>query len=359
MRTPVAILGATGLVGQVFVERLATHALFRPAELIASPELAGRAYGDVVAWQRPTPLPAEVAGLELIAAPEELASKLAFSALDASVAAELEGRYADAGAFVFSNAASHRMDPDVPLVVPEVNAEHLALAAAQARPGAIVTNPNCSTIGLTLVLAPLARAFGLRRASVVSLQARSGAGLKNGRLMELENNVIPFIGGEEEKLATETQKIMGTLRESGSTLSIEPATLEVSATCTRVPVDHGHTLCLSVELERAASHGEVHAALASFRARPQELSLQSAPARPLRVFDAPDFPQPALHADLEGGMASAVARLRPDALFGEARDVSPRRGWKLVTLSHNLVRGAAGGSILNAELAIATGTLVL
>jgi len=355
---PVALLGATGLVGQQFARLLESHPQFRITRLFASPRSAGRTYADATTWALDGAPPAALAGQTVEAAtPAALAAlpaegiTIAFSALDATVATDLESAAANAGCTVFSNAASHRMAEDVPLIVPEVNAEHLALAATQPRAGAIITNPNCSTIGLTMLLAPLARVFGLSRVSLVSLQACSGAGLKEGKLLDIGPNVIPFIGGEEEKLQTETHKILGTLKDTSGGLKIQPSDLPVSATCTRVPVPHGHTLCLSIQLDIEVSAPDIVGALTSFRARPQELALPSAPVQPIHHFNEPDFPQPALHANLEGGMAIATGRLRPDPIFGEPETQARRRGWKLVTLSHNLIRGAAGGSILNAELA--------
>ena len=353
MRTPVAILGATGMVGQVFVRLLAEHPWFEPAELVASPELAGRPYVDAVAWQGPGPVPPAVSDAVLVAPPDRLTSPVAFSALGPGPARELEARYADAGTWVFSNARVHRMDPDVPLVVPEVNGEHLAAAPAQDRAGALVTNPNCSTIGLTLALAPLAP-FGLVRAGVVSLQALSGAGLKDGRLLELGDDLVPHIPGEEDKLEVESRKILGRLRDDGA---VADAPLVVSATTTRVPVSSGHSLCVSVELERATTAGELRSAWREFRGRPQELGLPTAPDPAVLLVDDEDGPRPALHRDAGGGMSVTVGRLRPEPLFGEPTGAGPRRGWRFVTLSHNLVRGAAGGSLLNAELCRATGLL--
>ncbi|MDF1799380.1 MAG: aspartate-semialdehyde dehydrogenase, partial [Planctomycetota bacterium] len=350
MRTPVAILGATGMVGQVFVERLAAHPWFEPVELVASPELAGQTYGEVVAWRRPTPLDPRLAALRLVAAPGRLASPLAFSALGSDVAAQLEARYADAGTWVFSNAATHRMDADVPLVVPEVNAEHLVLALGQDRPGAIVTNPNCTTIGLTMALAPLLGSFGLRRVSLVSLQARSGAGLKQGRLMQLEDDVECLIPGEEDKLVEEPAKILGRLIDAPRP-TIQALELPIAATCTRVPVTDGHTLCVSVELERPATADELSAAWSDLSPRAQTLGLPTAPTPPIHMLQGAEGPRPSRHLDLGGGMAIAIGRLRPDVVIGthpEPRGPGPaRRGWAFVTLSHNLVRGAAGGGMRN------------
>jgi len=371
---PVALLGATGAVGQRFVAQLAGHPWFRLARLFASEKSAGRTYGEAAPWNLETMLPEEAATLRVEAAtPEALAAlategiAVAFSALDASFAEELERACAAGGTHVFSNAASHRLDPRVPLVVPEVNAEHLALFGEQvwhhpaARAGRVsgqlVTNPNCSTIGLTLALAPLIARFGLRRVGLVSLQALSGAGLVDGRLRTLVDNVIPFIAGEEEKLAVETRKILGRLG-AGTPLVIEPSHVSVSATCTRVPVTDGHTLVVSIELEEPATASELRALFATFRARPQELGLPSAPGQPVHYLAEDDAPQPMLHRNLEAGMAASVGRLRPETLFGEPslqNDERARRGWKFVTLSHNTIRGAAGGSLLNAELAHATG----
>lgn len=381
-RIPVALLGATGAVGQRFASLLEFHPWFRLERLFASERSAQRPYGEACPWVLPTPMPADLVTKTVEAATPEALSRLAaegfrvvFSALDAAVAEELERAAAAGGAHVFSNASSHRLDPSVPLVVPEVNAEHLALfgeqvwahpaAKAAGQSGQIVTNPNCTAIGLCLALAPLARRFGLSRVGLVSLQALSGAGLVDGRPLALDDNVIPFIAGEEEKLAVETRKVLGTLG-SGSPLRIVPAELFVSATCTRVPVTDGHTLVVSVELEQPARADELHAVWSAFRAHAQELELPSAPLQPVHVLSEPGAPQPKLHRDLEAGMAVSVGRLRPEALFGEAipsglkdsRDALPaRRGWKFVTLSHNTLRGAAGGSLLNAELAWATGLL--
>lgn len=342
---PVALLGATGAVGQRFVRLLDGHPWFRLERLCASERSAGRPYAEVVRWRLPGAPPRAVAERLVEPPPREgVAEPLVFSALDASVAGELERACAGAGSLVVTNARNHRMDADVPLLVPEVNADHLGLLARGDRgAGAIVANPNCSTIGVTLALAPLARAFGVRRAHVVTLQARSGAGLVGGDWLPLEDDVVPYIAGEEDKLETETAKILGAL-EGGA---IGPAGLAVSAQCNRVPVLDGHVACVSVELERAAEASEIVDAWRAFRGRPQELELPSAPRRPLHVIDTEDGPRPALHRDLEGGMAASVGRLRP----------CPLLGWKFVTLSHNTVRGAAGGAILAAELAVAEGHL--
>ncbi len=369
---PVALLGATGTVGQRFCAMLADHPWFRLERLFASSRSAGKSYGEAVRWLDSTPCPEHLRAIAVEEATPSAMGKLAeqgisvvFSALDAAAAKELELACAAGGANVFSNASSHRMNPHVPLVVPEVNGDHLALmqsqnwrhadATGQPSSGSIVTNPNCSTIGLTLALAPLRQAFGLRRVQLVSLQALSGAGLVDGEPLRLENNIVPFISGEEEKLASESRKILGTLVEDESP-HIEQADLVVSATCTRVPVVDGHTLCVSVELEQPATAQELKNCWVNFKASPQELNLPSAPQPLVHVLEDTDAPQPALQRDLGKGMAISVGRLRPEALYGESdlANSSARRSWKFVTLSHNLIRGAAGGSLLNAELALAT-----
>ena len=349
-RIPVAVLGATGSVGQRFVSLLLHHPWFRLAELTASERSAGRPYGDAAHWLQSEELPDEVARIEVLStdpANAPLESRLVFSALDSSAAEQVEAAYAQAGHYVVSNAKTHRMDPDVPLLVPEVNATHLGLLEHQSAhaPGALLTNPNCSTIGLVLTLAPLHAAFGVEQVHVVTMQAVSGAGLPGVPSMQMIDNIVPHIGGEEDKLETETQKILGTLKGTG----IDPAPIRVSAQCTRVPVIDGHTLAVSVKLGRklggSPTLDQVRDALAGFRAAPQELGLPSAPDRPVRVLDEADRPQPRLDRDAEKGMAATVGRLRPCPLFD----------FKYVTLSHNTLRGAAGGSILVAEQALAEG----
>jgi len=341
-RIPVAVLGATGTVGQRFVRLLAGHPWFRLDALVASARSAGRSYGDAVRWVQDGPLPRGAGALPVRALGEAFGHPLVFSALDADVAGPAEEAAARAGSIVVSNARSHRMDHGVPLVVPEVNPDHLALLGHQhLGTGGIITNPNCSTIGLVLALKPLADAFGLEAVHVVTLQALSGAGLPGVPGMEITDNVIPFIDGEEEKIESETLKILGSLSEG----LVGPAQFTVSAQCTRVPVMDGHTQCVSVRLGRRASLEEVRRALGSFRAEPQRLELPSAPTRPVHLLEESGIPQPRLHRGAEGGMAATVGRLRACALLD----------FKFVTVSHNTVRGAAGGSLLCAELAVARG----
>lgn len=347
-RLPVGVLGATGSVGQRFVALLEHHPWFEVVALCASDASAGKRYADAARWFQATAMPRAAA--ELVVRPSRVDPDLPwllFSALDAGVAGPLEADLAAAGHLVVSNTKNHRMDVDVPLLVPEVNAGHLDLAAAQpgfARGGAILTNPNCSTIGLALALAPLHAAFGVEKVSVVTMQAVSGAGMPGVASLAILDNVIPFIGGEEPKMEAETRKILGRLVRPPDG-RIDEAPIVVSATCTRVPVLDGHTEAASVSFRERPTLDAVREAWRSFRGEPQALALPSAPLVPIHVHDADDAPQPRLHRDLDKGMAVSVGRLRPCPLF----DV------KFVLMSHNTVRGAAGGALLVAELAVARG----
>lgn len=353
-RLPVGVLGATGSVGQRFVSLLAAHPWFEPVVLTASQRSAGRAYGDAVSWAQSTPIPESVAGLEVRETAPGLPARLLFSALDSAVAGPLEEELAAAGHVVVSNARNHRMDPDVPLVVPEVNPAHLGLARAQTHGGgegrgAIFANPNCSTIGLVMALKPLVDAFGVRKVSVVTLQAASGAGIPGVPSMALLDNVVPYIPGEEEKLEQEGRKILGRLTDDvPGGLRIEPAALTVSAQVTRVPVVDGHTLCISVELATPGITPEdAEEAFAAFTAEPQELGLPTAPPAPVIVTRRLEGPQPRLDRDRGAGMAVTVGRVRPCSLLH----------LRFVALVHNTLRGAAGGALLLAELARAKGLL--
>ncbi|TVR63629.1 MAG: aspartate-semialdehyde dehydrogenase [Gemmatimonadales bacterium] len=344
-RIPVALLGATGSVGQRFVSLLAHHPLFRLTTVTASERSAGLPYREATRWVQATPIPQEVADLVVAETRPPLEPRLVFSALDAAVAGPVEAELAGRGHLVVSNARSHRMEPGVPLLVPEVNPEHLSLlrtGTGRGR-GAIITNPNCSTIGVTLPLRPLRDAFGIREVRIATMQAVSGAGIPGVSSMEIMDNVIPFISGEEGKLETETLKILGQVdMEAGH---IRPARIRVSAQCNRVPVVDGHTACVWVELERVWSPEAVREALESFTAEPQKLSLPSAPPHPVVVLDGEAHPQPRLHRDVAGGMAVTVGRIRR----------TPTGELAFVTVSHNTIRGAAGGAILCAELALARG----
>lgn len=340
-RIPVGVLGATGAVGQRLVQRLDGHPWLEVREVGASRQSAGRPYGEAVTWRLPGEVPAAVAALRVKGVDEPWESRILFSALDAAVAAGVETELAGRGHAVVSNAGSHRLEPDVPLLIPEVNPDHLGLLALQRRrwPGAIVTNPNCSAIGLCLVLGPLHRAFGVEAVEVVTLQSLSGAGYPGVPALDAADNVIPFIEGEEQKLLEEPRKILG--RWTGN--AVEPSTMRVSAQVHRVPVSEGHQLALSVKLGQRVWPDEVAAALSRFRGRPQELGLPSAPRFPVHVLTAPDRPQPRLDRDREGGMAVTVGRVRRCPVL----DV------RLSVLVHNTIRGAAGAAILNAELCVA------
>lgn len=346
-QTEVGVLGATGVVGQQFVRRLAAHPWFRLRWLSASERSEGKRYRDVVAWRWPSPIPPG-AGHLIIAGPSAAghAPRVLFSALDAAVAEDVEVAYARAGHVVISNARSHRMAADVPLLVPEINPSHTALLDAQRRarawPGAIVTNPNCSTAILDLALAPL-RVFGLEQVMVTTMQALSGAGVPGVPSLEILGNVIPFIAGEEAKVEMETRKILGSLE--GPRVVDHPVV--VSAQTTRVPVVNGHTAVVSVRLAERPSVAAVREAMTGFVGAGPVAGLPSAPAAPLVCFDEDNRPQPALDAGLGDGMTVSVGRIR----------ACPVLGMKFVALGDNTVRGAAGVAILNAELLAVEGRL--
>jgi aspartate-semialdehyde dehydrogenase len=339
-RIPVAVLGATGSVGQRFVQLLANHPWFRVAEVVASDRSTGKRYREATDWRLDAFMPEEIAELTVKDYAEPLDSPVAFSALPGEVAEEIEQRLARAGHAVLSNSSTHRMEPDVPLIIAEVNADHAEAIETQKRnrgwSGYIVTNGNCSAIHLTLTLKPLCDAFGIDAVVVTTLQAVSGAGYPGVPSLDMIDNVVPFIGSEEEKLAEEARKFLG--RWDGA--SFQLAKFPVSATCTRVPVRDGHTEAASVKLSRSATPAEVAEVMRSFTAKPQAMGLPSAPARPIVVRSEQNRPQPVLDRDVEGGMASVVGRIRPCEIMGI----------KYVLLGHNTIRGAAGASILNAEL---------
>ncbi len=344
-RIPVGVLGATGSVGQRFIRLLDRHPWFRVAAVTASERSEGRPYGEAVQWAQDEAIPPNVAALPVLPTVVGPDVPIAFSALDASVAGPVETAFAASGVMVVTNARNHRMDPDVPLLVPEVNPDHLALLEAQDFPqgGGIIANPNCSTIGLVVPLQALHKAFGVRQVNVVTLQAISGAGIPGVSSMAIQDNVVPFISGEEEKLESETRKILGKL--SGP--AIEEAPIAVSAQCTRVPVLDGHLEMMSLELEGGPAATEVADTLSRFHGGGWEFELPSAPKQVIHVLGGRDHPQPRLHRDLEGGMAISVGRIRE----------CPLLGIKMAVLSHNTVRGAAGGAILCAELAVAEGRI--
>lgn len=342
----VGILGATGMVGQSFVKFLQNHPWFEIRWLGASDRSAGKKYSEATAWRLDGEMPETVRDIVVEECRPGNAPRLVFSAMDASVATEIERAFAEAGHFVVSNSKNHRMEPDVPLLIPEVNPDHLRLAPIQRRNrgwrGLIVTNPNCTTVVLTMALAPL-RPFGITRVIMTSMQAISGAGYPGVAGMDINANIIPFIGGEEEKVESEPLKILG--RFTGE--AIEPLAARISAHCNRVPVVDGHTETVSVELESKPSFDELVSAFRSFRGLPQERGLPSAPPHPVIYMEQRDRPQPRRDVEREHGMAVFVGRLRP----------CPVLDWKFVALGHNTVRGAAGAAVLNAELMYSEGLL--
>jgi aspartate-semialdehyde dehydrogenase len=342
-----AVLGATGAVGQRFLQLLDNHPWFEVTALTGSERSAGQTYGEACRWLLDTPMPAAFRDLPIVPSEAELDTPLVFSALPSGPAGVVEERLAAAGHVVCSNASNHRMAPDVPLLVPEVNPEHLELIAVQRKKrgwgGAIITNPNCTATPVAMALRPLHDLFGVTKLLLVSMQAVSGAGYPGVPSLDIMDNVVPYIGNEESKVESEPQKMLGTLHNE----QIESAPFVISAHCNRVPVRDGHTVCLSLSLERNPSPEEVVAALRGFRALPQELKLPSAPPYPVIVRDEDDRPQPRRDRESENGMATIVGRVRPCPLFGI----------KFVALAHNTLRGAAGGSVLNAELMKAQGVI--
>lgn len=342
----VGILGATGTVGQRFIQVLEDHPWFEVTWLAASDRSAGKRYGDATSWQLEGAPPAKVADMTVEEGMPGRGPKLVFSSMASSLAGEIERDFAKAGHIVVSNSSHYRMAEDVPLLIPEVNPGHLGLLASQRRErgwtGAIVTNPNCAAVGLVMAIAPL-KQFGLMNAMVTTFQAVSGAGYPGVPSLDALGNVIPYIGGEEEKVESEPQKILGDLIGD----RIEPLPLEISASCHRVPAIDGHMVAMSLEFERRPTREEIVEALASFRGIPQERELPSAPRRPIHVMEAPDRPQTRKDAGLEKGMATPVGRIRE----------CPVLHWKMVALSHNTLRGAAGAAVLNAELMQSEGLL--
>jgi aspartate-semialdehyde dehydrogenase len=343
----VGILGATGVVGQRFLQLLEAHPWFEVAWLAASDRSAGQAYGQAVRWRLKTPIPERLLQMQVSNAAPEGAPRVIFAALDAGIARDLEPQFAAAGCAVVSNSSAFRMHENVPLVVPEVNASHTALIEKQCwrkqSGGYIVTNPNCSAIGLVVALAPLHQKFGIESLFVTTMQAVSGAGYPGVASLDILGNVIPYIAKEEEKMEEETRKLLGQLTGE----RVEPATFRMTAHCNRVAVEDGHTESVSVKLKRKAGADELIAAFNEFRSTPQELKLPLAPAQPIFYDAAPDRPQPRFDVDRGNGMTVSVGRLRPCGVLD----------YKFTVLSHNTIRGAAGAAILNAELLKAQGFL--
>jgi aspartate-semialdehyde dehydrogenase len=345
-RIEVGVLGATGMVGQHFVKFLRNHPWFELTWVGASDRSAGKKYADATNWRLDGEMPDTVRNLTVQDSAPGNAPRLVFSAMDASVATEIERAFAEAGHVVVSNSKNHRMEPDVPLLVPEVNADHLKVIPLQQRrrgwKGQIVTNPNCSTVALTMALGPM-KPFGITRVLVTTMQALSGAGYPGVASMDATANVVPYIGGEEEKMQQETQKILGDLTADG----FRPLDARVSAACNRVPVVDGHTVAASVEFREKPSEADLLAAIEKFRGVPQERKLPSAPQRPVIYMTANDRPQPRRDVERENGMAVFIGRLRQ----------CPVLHYKFIALGHNTIRGAAGAAVLNAELMYTEGML--
>jgi aspartate-semialdehyde dehydrogenase len=345
-RQQIGILGATGMVGQRFIQLLENHPWFEVAWLAASDRSSGKRYGDAVRWKLDTQLPQRIADMPVSPAEPTGAPKVIFAALDADIARELEPKFAAAGCAVISNSSAFRMHPNVPLVIPEVNAEHLHLIDEQSwrkeSGGYIVTNPNCSAIGLVMALRPLEERFGIEAIFVTTMQAISGAGYPGVASLDILGNVVPYIKNEEEKMEEETLKLLG--RFEGH--AVKPLDAKMSAHCNRVAVEDGHTESVSIKLRTKASKEEILAAWKEF-APLKGQALPTAPAQPVEWTDAADRPQPRLDRMRGNGMAATVGRLRPCGLLD----------WKFTVLSHNTIRGAAGAALLNAELLVALGKL--
>ncbi|MDQ2890217.1 MAG: aspartate-semialdehyde dehydrogenase [Gemmatimonadota bacterium] len=345
MSIPVAILGATGAVGQTFVRLLRAHPWFHVAEVAASERSAGKTYAEATHWLDDT-LPANIASMQVKrCSPAFVSSPIVFSALDSSVAGGIEVAFAMDGRTVCSNAKNHRMDSDVPLLIPEINAHHLQVLGSQRRRagwnGTLVTNANCAATVAALALAPIHQIFGVSKLFVATMQAVSGAGYPGVPSLDILGNVIPYITDEEGKIETEIAKLLGEV----SAAAIVPAHLHVTAHANRVPVLHGHTVCMSIGLRTAASPEQVTAALADWTGRAEAASLPSRPLHPIVIHEAADRPQPMRDCNVGNGMSVSVGRIRRDELL----DV------RLVAMGSNMIRGAAGGAVLNAELLVEQG----
>jgi aspartate-semialdehyde dehydrogenase len=341
-KIPVGILGATGSVGQKFIQLIANHPFFEIVEVMASDKSAGKLYKDAVNWYLPTPIPDKVSDLKVKKCEPTNKIRFVFSGLDSSVAGEIETNFANAGYTVVSNTKNHRFDKDVPLLIPEVNSEHLSLVSSQQfNGGMIVTNPNCSTIGLTMALKPLDDAFGIAEINVVTMQAISGAGFPGVSSLSIIDNIVPYINGEEEKIESEPLKILGKLENN----SVKLKDFKISAQCNRVSVIDGHLESVQIKFNKKTTTDQIIKTWQNFKGEPQSLNLPTAPEKPIYYFENPDYPQPRLHRDLENGMAISVGRLKECSIFD----------YKFVVLSHNTMRGAAGGALLCAELLIKKG----
>jgi aspartate-semialdehyde dehydrogenase len=347
VKIPVGILGATGMVGQRFIQLLERHPWFEVAWVAASERSFGKTYAEAAKWKMKTPIPARVARMTLSAAEPKDAPKVIFAALDADIAREMEPAFAEAGCAVISNSSAFRMHPQVPLVIPEINADHIKLIDTQTwrkqSGGFMVTNSNCSVMGLALALAPLQKAFGIEAVFAVTMQAVSGAGFPGVASLDILGNVVPYIKNEEEKMQEEAGKLLGKLKGR----EVLPAEFVLSAHCNRVAVEDGHTESISIKLKKRATPAKIIAAWREYRGMVADLNLPFAPAEPIFYDERPDRPQPRLDIDRGHGMTVSCGRLRPCSLLD----------WKFTMLSHNTIRGAAGAALLNAELLKAKGYL--
>jgi aspartate-semialdehyde dehydrogenase len=345
-KIPVGILGATGMVGQRFIQLLENHPWFEVAWMGASERSAGQIYATAAKWKLNTPIPERVGSMKISEASPDGAPKLIFAALDAEIARQMEPRFAAAGHAVITNSSALRMNEDVPLIIPEVNADHLPLLKRQSwqkSGGFVVTNPNCSAIGLVMALAPLAEKFGVEKVFVVTMQAVSGAGYPGVASIDILANVVPYIPREEEKMEAEAKKLLGKLSNG----SVVAADFDISAQCNRVAVEDGHTESVSIKLRSPAKQDDIIAAWANYHSKICGMKLPSAPKPAVYYDPRPDRPQPRLDIHRGAGMTTTVGRLRPCNLLD----------WKFTVLSHNTIRGAAGAAILNAELLKHTGYL--
>ena len=340
-KIPVGILGATGTVGQKFIILLDSHPFFEITELVASSRSAGKSYPEACTWKQERPIPDAIKQMTVKSTEEKLSSEVLFSGLDSSVAGEVEEAYAHSGHLIISNAKNHRMDKSVPLVIPEINTDHFSLIKQQPYSGAIVCNSNCSTMFLAMALAPIYSSFGIRAVQVSTMQAISGAGYPGVASLDILGNVVGYISGEEDKLESEPQKILGRLAET----EVIAAAFPVSAQCNRVAVVDGHTETVSIQLETRVDPDEIAERLRSFKGMAQTHELPSAPKHPIVVFEEKDRPQPRLDIWTGEGMTTCIGRIRPCSVF----DI------KMLLMGHNTVRGAAGAAILNGEALVELG----
>ncbi|MCD4672756.1 MAG: aspartate-semialdehyde dehydrogenase [Anaerolineaceae bacterium] len=344
-KIPVAVLGATGIVGQRFVQMLADHPWFEIAALVGSKRSAGRKYGEAANWVIAGDPPEGIIDMTVLGLDDVIPGRIAFSALPSSVARETEPVFAEAGFAVCSNASAYRMEADVPVIIPEVNGDHIAMLEDQRKQrnwkGLIVTSPNCTTTGMVIAMKPLHAAFGIERVFATSFQAISGAGYPGVSFLDVNDNLIPYIKGEEDKMENESLLLLGKM-ENGIRV---PAEMVISAQANRAPVLHGHTICLSMGFKNKPSPEEAIEVLKNYRGPEAAWNLPSAPERPVIVRMEPDRPQPRRDRDTENGMVATVGRVR----------TCPLLDLRLVSVIHNAIRGAAGGSVLNAELLVAGG----